>query len=158
MQPREHQRYNIRDGLTQPHKGAATDNTNNQRAAEGGDNPSAPYFKSANAMKQEESKYTALSLRREVAEVLELLRRLSTQTYIYTCLVDKAKPGDQVNITYASEIYESAERIKAAVRTVEKFLHLIEIVQDQEEDLRKLYNRLAKILLNAHAEYRKLIE
>ena len=109
-------------------------------------------------MKLEESKYTALGLRREVAEVLELLCRLSTKTYIYTCLVDKAKPGDQVNITYASEIYESAERIQAAVRTVEKFLHLIEIVQDQEEDLRKLYNRLAKILLNAHAEYRKLIE
>ncbi|MBF0965418.1 MAG: hypothetical protein HXK17_08675 [Alloprevotella sp.] len=109
-------------------------------------------------MKQKESKNTATSLRREVAEVLELLRRLSTKTYTYTCLVDKAKPGDQVNITYASEIYESAERIKAAVRTVEKFPHLIELVQDQEEDLRKLYYRLAKILLNAHAEYRKLIE
>ena len=109
-------------------------------------------------MKLEEQKYTALGLRREVAEVLELLRRLSTKTYIYTCLVDKAKPGDQVNITYASEIYESAERIKAAVRTVEKFPHLIELVQDQEEDLRKLYNRLAKIFLDAHAEYRKLIE
>ena len=90
-------------------------------------------------MKQEESKPTALSLRREVAEILE-------------------KPGDQVNITYASEIYERTERIQAAVRTVEKFPHLIELVQDQEEDLRKLYNRLAKIFLDAHAEYRKLIE
>ena len=109
-------------------------------------------------MKLEESKYTALGLRREVAEVLELLRRLSTKTYIYTCLVDKAKPGDKVNITYASEIYERTERIQAAVRTVEKFPHLIELVQDQEEDLRKLYNRLAKIFLDAHAEYRKLIE
>ena len=109
-------------------------------------------------MKQEESKYTALSLRREVAEVLELLRGLSTQTDTYTCLVDKAKPGDQVNITYASEIYESAERIKAAVRTVEKFPHLIELVQDQEEGLRKLYNRLAKIFLDAYEEYRKLRE
>lgn len=122
------------------------------------ENPTAPIFQRANAMKQKESKNTATSLRREVAEVLELLRRLSTKTYTYTCLVDKAKPGDQVNITYASEIYESAERIKAAVRTVEKFPHLIELVQDQEEDLRKLYYRLAKILLNAHAEYRKLIE
>ena len=109
-------------------------------------------------MKQEESKYTALSLRREVAEILELLRRLSTQTYIYTYLVDKAKPGDQVNITYASEICERTERIQAAVRTVEKFPHLIELVQDQEEDLRKLYNRLAKIFLDAYAEYSKLIE
>ena len=109
-------------------------------------------------MKQEESKYTAPDLRREVAEVLELLRRLSTKTYIYTFLVDKAKPGDKVNITYASEIYERTERIQAAVRTVEKFPHLIELAQEQEGDLRKLYNRLAKILLNAHAEYRKLIE
>ena len=109
-------------------------------------------------MKLEESKYTAPDLRREVAEVLELLRRLSTRTYTYACVVDKAKPGDQVNITYAAEIYERTERIQAAVRTVEKFPHLIELVQDQEEDLRKLYNRLAKILLNAHAEYRKLIE
>lgn len=109
-------------------------------------------------MKQEESKNTATRLRREVAEVLELLRRLSTQTYTYTCLVDKAKPGDQVNITYAAEIYERAERIQAAVRTVEKFPYLIELVQDKEEDLRKLYNRLAKILLDGHAEYRKLIE
>ena len=108
-------------------------------------------------MRQEESKYTALSLRREVAEVLELLRRLSTQTYTYTCLVDKAKPGVQVNITYASEIYESAERIQAAVRTVEKFPHLIDLVQDQEGDLRKLYNRLNKILSSAHEEHRKLI-
>ena len=107
-------------------------------------------------MKQEESKYTALSLRREVAEVLELLRRLSTQTYIYTCLVDKAKPGDQVNITYASEIYESAERIKAAVRTVEKFPHLIELVQDQEGDLRKLHNRLIKIKSTATKELWKI--
>ena len=109
-------------------------------------------------MKQEEAMYTALFLRREVAAVLEALRKLSTQANDYVCAVDKAKPGDQVNITYASEIYESAERIKAAVRTVEKFPHLIELVQDQEEDLRKLYNRLAKILLDAHAEYRKLIE
>lgn len=109
-------------------------------------------------MKQEESKYTALSLRREVAEVLELLRRLSTQAYTYACLVDKAKPGDQVNITYAAEIYERTERIQAAVRTVEKFPHLIEIVQDKEEDLRKLYSRLAKILVIAHEEYRKLID
>ena len=103
-------------------------------------------------MKQEESKYTALGLRREVAEVLELLRGLSTQTYTYTCLVDKA------NITYAAEIYERTERIQAAVRTVEKFPHLIEIVQDKEEDLRKLYSRLAKILVIAHEEYRKLID
>ena len=109
-------------------------------------------------MKLEESKHTALGLRREVEEILELLRGLSAKAYTYIYLVDKAKPGDKVNITYASEIYESAERIQAAVRTVEKFLHLIEIVQDQEEDLRKLYNRLAKILLDAHAEYRKLIE
>ena len=109
-------------------------------------------------MKQEESKYTALGLRREVAEVLELLRGLSAKAYIYTYLVDKAKPGDQVNITYASEIYESAERIKAAVRTVEKFPHLIELVQDEEEDLRKLYSRLAKILAIAYEEYRKLRE
>lgn len=109
-------------------------------------------------MEQEESMYTALGLRREVAEVLELLRKLSTQANEYVCAVDKAKPGDQVNITYASEIYESAERIKAAVRTVEKFPHLIELVQDQEGDLRKLYNRLAKIFLDAYAEYRKLIE
>ena len=108
-------------------------------------------------MKQKESKNTATSLRREVAEVLELLRRLSTQTDTYACLVDKAKPGDQVNITYASEIYEGAGRIQAAVRTVEKFPHLIELVQDQEEDLRKLYNRLAKILFSAHEEYRKLV-
>lgn len=109
-------------------------------------------------MKQEESKYTAPSLRREVAEILELLRGLSTKAYTYTYLVDKANPGDQVNITYASEIYERTERIQAAVRTVEKFPHLIELVQDQEEDLHKLYNRLAKIFLDAHAEYRKLIE
>lgn len=109
-------------------------------------------------MKQEEPKYTAPSLRREVAEILELLRGLSAKAYTYTYLVDKAKPGDQVNITYASEIYERTERIQAAVRTVEKFPHLIELVQDQEEDLRKLYNRLAKIFLDAHAEYRKLIE
>ena len=109
-------------------------------------------------MKQEESKCTALSLRREVAEILELLRGLSAKAYIYTYLVDKAKPGDQVNITYASEICERTERIQAAVRTVEKFPHLIELVQDQEEDLRKLYNRLAKILLNAYEEYRKLRE
>lgn len=108
-------------------------------------------------MKQEESKYTALGLRREVAEVLELLRRLSTQAYIYTFLVDKAKPGDQVNITYAAEIYESAERIQAAVRTVEKFPHLIELVQDQEGGLRKLYNRLVKILSSAHEEYSKIM-
>ena len=108
-------------------------------------------------MKQEESKYTALGLRREVAEVLELLRRLSTKTYTYAYLVDKAKPGDQVNITYAAEIYERTERIQAAARTVEKFPHLIELAQDQEEDLRKLYNRLAKILFSAHEEYRKLI-
>lgn len=109
-------------------------------------------------MEQGQSKPTALSLHREVAEILELLRGLSAKAYIYTHLVDKAKPGDQVNITYASEIYERTERIQAAVRTVENFPHLIELVQDQEEDLRKLYNRLAKILLNAHAEYRKLIE
>ena len=108
-------------------------------------------------MNQEEAKYTALSLRREVAEVLELLRRLSTQAYTYACLVDKAKPGDQVTITYAAEIYERAERIQAAVRTVEKFPHLIELAQDQKEDLRKLYNRLNKILSSAHEEYRKLI-
>lgn len=109
-------------------------------------------------MKLEESKYTALGLRREVAEVLELLRGLSAKAYTYIYLVDKAKPGDKVNITYASEIYERTERIQAAVRTVEKFPHLIELVQDQEEDLRKLYNRLAKIFLDAHAEYRKLRE
>ena len=108
-------------------------------------------------MKQEESKYTALGLRREVAEVLELLRRLSTKAGIYVYALDKAKPGDQVNITYASEVYESAERIQAAVRTVEKFPHLIELVQDKEEDLRKLYNRLAKILVIAHEEYRKIM-
>ena len=107
-------------------------------------------------MKQKESKNTATSLRREVAEVLELLRRLSTKTYTYTCLVDKAKPGDQVNITYASEIYESAERIKAAVRTVEKFPHLIELVQDQEGDLRKLHNRLIKIKSTATKELWKI--
>ena len=107
-------------------------------------------------MKLEESKYTALGLRREVAEVLELLRRLSTKTYIYTCLVDKAKPGDQVNITYASEIYERAERIQAAVRTVEKFPHLIELVQDQEGDLRKLHNRLIKIKSTATKELWKI--
>ena len=123
----------------------------------GGKSPSAPIFQRANAMKQEESKYTATSLRREVAEVLELLRRLSTQAYTYACLVDKAKPGDQVTITYAAEIYERAERIQAAVRTVEKFPHLIELAQDQKEDLRKLYNRLNKILSSAHEEYRKLI-
>ena len=108
-------------------------------------------------MKLEESKYTALGLRREVAEVLELLRRLSTKTYIYTCLVDKAKPGDQVNITYASEIYESAERIQAAVRTVEKFPYLIWLAQDQEGDLRKLRSRLHKILRIARAEYCKIM-
>ncbi len=109
-------------------------------------------------MKQEEPKYTAPSLCREVAEILELLRGLSAKAYTYTYLVDKAKPGDQVNITYASEIYESTERIQAAVRTVEKFPHLIELVQDKEEDLRKLYSRLAKILVIAHEEYRKLID
>ena len=109
-------------------------------------------------MKQEESKYTALGLRRDVAEVLELLRGLSAKAYTYTYLVDKAKPGDQVNITYASEIYERTERIQAAVRTVEKFPHLIELAQDKEEDLRKLYNRLAKIFLDAYEEYRKLRE
>ena len=138
-------------------EGETTDNTNNQGDNGGGESPSAPIFQRANAMKQEESKYTAPSLRREVAEVLELLRRLSTQKYTYTCLVDKAKPGDQVNITYASEIYESAERIQAAVRTVEKFPHLIELVQDQEGGLRKLYNRLIKILSSAHEEYRKIM-
>lgn len=108
-------------------------------------------------MKQEEPKYTAPSLRREVAEILELLRGLSAKAYTYTYLVDKAKPGDQVNITYASEIYERTERIQAAVRTVEKFPHLIELVQDQEKDLRKLYNRLAKIFIDAHTEYRKIM-
>lgn len=108
-------------------------------------------------MKQEESKYTALGLRREVAEALETLRLLSTKADIYVYALDKAKPGDQVNITYASEVYESAERIQAAVRTVEKFPHLIELVQDQEGDLRKLHNRLNKILRSARAEYCKIM-
>ena len=107
-------------------------------------------------MKQEESKYTALSLRREVAEALEALRKLSTQADDYVCAVDKAKPSDPVTITFAAEIYERAERIQAAVRTVENFPHLIELVQDQEGDLRKLHNRLIKIKSTATKELWKI--
>lgn len=107
-------------------------------------------------MKLEESKYTAPDLRREVAEVLELLRKLSTQANEYVCAVDKAKPSDPVTITFAAEIYERAERIQAAVRTVEKFPHLIELVQDQEGDLRKLHNRLMKIRLTATKQLWKI--
>lgn len=108
-------------------------------------------------MKQEESKYTAPSLRREVAETLELLRGLSAKAYTYTYLVDKAKPSDPVTITFATEIYERAERIQAAMRTVEKFPHLIWLAQDQEGDLRKLRSRLHKILRIARAEYCKIM-
>ena len=100
--------------------------------------------------------YTALFLRREVAAVLEALRKLSTQANDYVCAVDKAKPSDPVTITWAAEIYERAERIQAAVRTVEKFPHLIGLVQDQGEDLCKLLNRLDKILGSANEEYRKI--
>lgn len=107
-------------------------------------------------MKQEEAMYTALFLRREVAAVLEALRKLSTQANDYVCAVDKAKPSDPVTITWAAEIYERAERIQAAVRTVEKFPHLIGLVQDQGEDLCKLLNRLDKILGSANEEYRKI--
>lgn len=107
-------------------------------------------------MKQEESKCTALGLRREVAEVLELLRRLSTKAYTYVYALDKANPSYEVTITYAAEIYERAERIQAAVRTVEKFPHLIELVQDQEGDLRKLHNRLIKIKSTATKELWKI--
>ena len=35
MQPREHQRYNRRDGLTQPHKGTATSNQTRGTTEEG---------------------------------------------------------------------------------------------------------------------------
>ena len=107
-------------------------------------------------MKQEESKYTALGLRREVAEALETLRKLSTQAGTYVYAVDKAKPSYQVTITFAAEIYERAERIQAAVRTVEKFPHLIELVQDQEGDLRKPSNRLIKIKTSADKELCKI--
>lgn len=108
-------------------------------------------------MKQKESKNTATSLRREVAEAYKALCKLSTQAGTYVYAVDKAKPSYQVTITYAAEIYERAERIQAAVRTVEKFPHLIELVQDQEGDLRKLHNRLNKILRSASEEYRKIM-
>lgn len=108
-------------------------------------------------MKQEESKYTALSLRREVAEVLEKLRELSTKADDYVFVADSAKPSDPVTITFAAEIYERAERIQAAVRTVEKFPHLVWLAQDQEGDLRKLRSRLHKILRSARAEYCKIM-
>lgn len=104
----------------------------------------------------QEVKKNVLSLRREVAEVLDALRKLSTQADDYVCAVDKAKLSDPVTITFAAEIYERAERIQAAVRTVEKFPHLIQLVQDQKGDLRKLHNRLNKILRSASEEYRKI--
>lgn len=104
----------------------------------------------------QESKNTALNLRREVAEVREQLLNLSSQAGTYVYALDKAKPSYQVTITFAAEIYERAERIQAAIRTVEKFPHLIDLVQDQEGDLRKLHNRLNKILRNANEEYRKI--
>ena len=59
----------------------------------------------------QEVKKNVLSLRREVAEVLDALRKLSTQVDDYVCAVDKAKPSDPVTITFAAEIYERAERI-----------------------------------------------
>ena len=105
----------------------------------------------------QESKNTATSLRREVAEALELLRKLSTKADYYVSAVDKAKPSAPVTITYVAEIYERAERIQAAVRTVKKFPHLIELAQDQEGDLRKLHNRLNKILRSAGREYCKIM-
>lgn len=108
-------------------------------------------------MKQEESKYTALSLRREVAEVLELLRKLSTKADTYVSTLDNANPSYEVTITFAAEIYERSERIQAAVRTVEKFPHLIWLAQDQEGDLRKLRSRLHKILRSARTEYCKIM-
>ena len=104
----------------------------------------------------QEVKKNVLNLRREVADVLDALRKLSTQANDYVCVVDKAKPSDPVTITFAAEIYERAERIQAAVRTVEKFPHLIELVQDQEGDLRKLSNRLIKIKTSADNELCKI--
>lgn len=104
----------------------------------------------------QDSKNTALNLRREVAEVLEQLRELSNQARDYTIFLDKATPGYQVTILYAAEIYERAERIEAAVRTVEKFPHLIELVHDHEGDLCKLSNRLKKILRSATQELIKI--
>lgn len=108
-------------------------------------------------MKQEESKYTALSLRREVAEALEALHQLSSKADTYVSVLDGANPSYEVTITFAAEIYERAERIQAAVRTVEKFPHLIWLAQDQEGDLRKLRSRLHKILRSARAEYCKIM-
>ena len=108
-------------------------------------------------MKQEESKNTATSLRREVVEVLEALRKLSTKADTYVSALDNANPSYEVTITFAAEIYERAERIQAAVRTVEKFPHLIWLAQDQEGDLRKLRSRLHKILRSARAEYCKIM-
>ena len=108
-------------------------------------------------MKQEKSKYTAPSLRREVAEALEALRQLSTKAGTYVYALDKANPSYEVTIAFAAEIYERAERIQAAVRTVEKFPHLIWLAQDQEGDLRKLRSRLHKILRIARAEYCKIM-
>ena len=104
----------------------------------------------------QEVKKNVLNLRREVAEALDALRKLSTQANYYVCAVDKAKPSDPVTITFAAEIYERAERIQAAVRTVEKFPHLIELVQDQEGDWRKLSNRLIKIKTSADKELCKI--
>lgn len=105
----------------------------------------------------QDSKNTALNLRREVAEALETLRELSNQAQSWAILVDKATPRNKVTILYAADICEGNERIEAAIRTVEKFPHLIELVQDDEGDLRKLSNRLKKILGSANEEYRKII-
>ena len=109
-------------------------------------------------MKQEEPKYTALGLRREVAEVREYLQTVSNQARTCAIPIDKAKPHYQVTILYAADIYEGVERIEALSRTVEKFPHLIELVQDQEGDLRKLHNRLMKIRLTATRQLWKIRE
>ena len=103
-------------------------------------------------MKQD-VRYTAHNLPKEVEESLDKLRRMSSVAFTCIRLADKAHTTDKVGGLYASEIYELARRIDTAVRTVEMYPLFVETSQHQEGYLRKLSNRLRRIMRSAQADY-----